>query len=194
MGSNIYTRQGDKGTTSLANGERVTKDAERVEAYGTVDEANSWIGAARATISGDSEADRLLAACLDLVQHRLFNCSSNLATPQGSPFEPPRVSQEDVDWLESAIDRFEQATGPLKAFILPGGAPCASLLQVARTVCRRAERRLVTLAGIEPLDPLVLKFVNRASDFLFAAARFSNHSAGVGDVSWSTDTQLVNLL
>ena len=193
MGSNIYTRGGDKGTTALANGDRVPKDAARVEAYGTVDEANSWIGAARAALPRESEADRLLEACLNLVQHRLFNCSSNLATPEGSPFQPPRVTQQDVDWLEAAIDRFERDTGPLKAFILPGGSPGASMLQVARTVCRRAERRLVTLSGAEPLDPLVLKFVNRASDFLFAAARFANRAAGTDDVSWSTDTSLPNL-
>ena len=105
MGSNIYTRGGDKGTTALANGDRVPKDAARVEAYGTVDEANSWIGAARAALPRESEADRLLEACLNLVQHRLFNCSSNLATPEGSPFQPPRVTQQDVDWLEAAIDR-----------------------------------------------------------------------------------------
>ena len=188
MGSNIYTRQGDKGTTALANGNKVPKDAARVEAYGCVDEANSWIGVARAALPDQGEAVILLQSCLELLQNRLYNCSSNLATPPGSPFDPPRVSQQDVEWLEQAIDRFERDTGPLQSFVLPGGSPGSAMLHVARTVCRRAERRLVSLIGTEPLDPLVLKFINRSSDFLFAAARFANHASGVGDVSWSTDT------
>lgn len=193
MGSNIYTRQGDKGTTSLANGNKVPKDAVRVEAYGCVDEANSWIGAARAAITGQGEPEALLDRCLALVQNRFYNCSSNLATPPGSPFDPPVVTEQDVQWLERAIDRFEQETGPLRSFVLPGGTPGAASLQVARTVCRRAERRLVALSGTEPIDPLVLKFINRASDFLFAAARFANHAAGQTDVSWSTDAPLPDL-
>jgi cob(I)alamin adenosyltransferase len=179
MSSSIYTRTGDKGQTSLMGGDRVPKDAARVEAYGAVDEANSWIGAARAEVQ-----DALLDRTLELVQHRLYNCSSNLATPPGSPFDPPGIDSEDVTFLEQAIDRFEQQTGALSAFVLPGGTPQAGLLHVARTVCRRAERRLVTLGGAEPVDPLVLKFVNRCSDFLFAAARYANHVQQRPDVHW----------
>ncbi len=186
MGSNIYTRQGDKGQTSLADGTKVPKDAARVEAYGTIDEANSWVGAARA-MAGAAES-QLLQRCLGFLQDRLYNCSSNLAMPPGGKYEPPTVTPDDIAWLERGIDRFETATGPLTAFVLPGGAPAAGMLHVARTVCRRAERRLVALHD-EGIDPLVLKFVNRASDFLFAAARFANHEAGVEDTSWNREQQ-----
>lgn len=175
----IYTRTGDKGQTSLADGTRVPKDAPRVDAYGEVDEANSWVGAARAQIS-----DPLLDRQLEFVQHRLYNCSSNLATPPGADVEPPTVSEEDATHLERAIDRFEQTTGPLSSFVLPGGCPEAGLLHVARTVVRRAERRLIAL---EEVDPLVLRFINRASDFLFAAARYANAVCGARDVQWDKD-------
>lgn len=181
MGSNIYTRGGDKGQTSLADGSRVPKDSPRVEAYGTIDEANSCVGAARASIG--REASPLLDDCLDFLQERLFNCSSNMAMPAGGPYTPPGVSEADIAWLERAIDRFEQDTGPLTAFILPGGTVGAGMLHLARTVCRRAERRLISLED-EALDPLVLKFVNRASDFLFAAARLANVAQGAADVPW----------
>jgi cob(I)alamin adenosyltransferase len=179
MSSRIYTRTGDKGQTSLLGGGRVPKDAPRVEAYGALDEANSWVGAARA-----QGQDPLLDRTLELVQHRLYNCSSNLATPPGSEFEPPQIEAEDVAFLEQAIDRFEQETGALTSFVLPGGSALAGALHVARTVCRRAERRMVTLSAEEPVDPLVLKFVNRCSDFLFAAARYANRVQERPDVSW----------
>lgn len=180
MSSSIYTRTGDRGETSLADSSRVPKDSLRVEAYGTVDEANSWVGLAR-TFS----ADPLLAEVLDFVQHRLFNCSSNLASPPGTPWEVPRIAEADIELLERAIDRFEAATGPLTSFVLPGGAQAAAALHVARTVVRRAERRIVTLAGREGgVDALVQKFVNRASDLLFAAARYANHVDGRPDVRW----------
>jgi cob(I)alamin adenosyltransferase len=179
MGSTIYTRTGDAGETSLVDGRRVPKTSPRVEAYGTVDEANSWVGAARAFAT-----DPLLARALEFLQHRLFNCSSNLATPADASATPPRIAAEDVDFLERAIDRFEQTTGPLKNFVVPGGSQAAGLLHVARTVCRRAERRVVALAAAEEVDPLVRKFVNRSSDFLFAAARYANAVEKRGDVSW----------
>lgn len=182
MPGRIYTRTGDRGETSLTDGTRVPKDAVRVEAYGAVDEANAWVGAAR-SFTGDRRLDRTLA----FVQHRLFNCSSNLATPPGGELTPPRVTDDDVAFLETAIDGFEAVTGRLSAFILYGGSRTAGLLQVARTVCRRAERRLVTLAASESVDPLVLKFVNRASDFLFAAGRYANHVEGKADVKWNKD-------
>lgn len=185
MGSNIYTRQGDAGQTSLADGTRVPKYAPRVEAYGTIDEANSWIGAALAMTE-----DPLLQATLSLMQHRLFNCTSNLATPPHASMPRPEVSAADVQFLEQAIDRFEEATGPLTRFVLPGGSPAAGLLNVARAVCRRGERRLVSLAATEPVDPTVMKFVNRASDTLFSAARYANTVAGVGDIPWEADMPL----
>jgi len=179
MAGSIYTRSGDRGETSLVDGTRVPKDAVRVEAYGALDETNAWVGAARAFVDEET-LDRALA----FVQHRLFNCSSNLATPPGSKFAPPRVEDEDVAFLERSIDRFEAATGKLGAFVLPGGGRAAGFLHVARTVCRRAERRIVRLGASEAVDPTVLKFVNRASDFLFAAARYANHVDGRPDVEW----------
>ena len=180
MGSNIYTRGGDGGQTSLVDGSRVSKSCLRVEAYGTLDEANSWVGLARAGLPADAELDRALA----FLQHRLFNCSSHLATPPDSTVAPPSLTAADVDFLERSIDRFERATGPLTHFVLPGGTTAAAQLHVARTVCRRAERRLVSLADSEGVDPVVLKLVNRSSDFLFAAARYANSLSNVDDPGW----------
>jgi cob(I)alamin adenosyltransferase len=188
MKSSIYTRTGDKGQTSLIDGTRVSKDALRVEAYGTVDEANSWIGAARAQCDNP-----FLESCLQFVQHRFFNCSSNLATPPGAPYTPPRIAPEDIAFLETAIDRFESGTGPLRHFIVPGGGKAAGYLHIARTVCRRAERRLVTLAAREEIDEQVRAFINRASDFLFAAARYANAVENRPDVAWNADLPIPEL-
>ncbi len=182
MSSKIYTRGGDRGETSLVDGSRVSKSCPRVEAYGTLDEANSWVGVARAAV-GDHE----LARDLEFLQHGLFNCTSHLATPPDAGIEPPAVSAAAVTFLEQAIDRFEQVTGPLTHFVLPGGTAAAAHLHVALTVCRRAERRLVSLAADEQVDPTVLRLVNRSSDFLFAAARYANHLAGVEDLEWDKD-------
>ena len=159
----------------------MAKDAARVEAYGTVDEANSWVGAARAFAS-----DPLLLSVLTFLQHRLYNCASNVATPAGASLDPPHVTGEDVSALEAAIDAFEARTGPIRGFVLPGGTRAAGLLHVARTVCRRAERCLVTLAADEPVEAEVLRFVNRASDVLFAAARYANAVDGDGDLAWDS--------
>lgn len=182
MSSSIYTRTGDKGQTSLADGSRVDKTAARVEAYGTVDEANSWVGAAR-SFCGDELLDRVL----EFLQHRLYNCSSNVATPPTGELEPVTVSADDVALLERAIDRFEERSGRIAGFVLPGGGRVAGLLHVARTVCRRAERSLWALADDEQLDATVLRFVNRSSDLLFAAARYANAIDADGDVEWNKD-------
>ncbi len=179
MGSRLYTRGGDRGTTSLLDGSRVPKDAARLEAYGTLDEACSLVGAARAHVHDD-----LLDGLLAFFQHRLYNCSSCLAAPPGTPARVRPPAPADVALLEEAIDRFERSTGGLDAFVLPGGSVAAGLLHVARTVCRRAERRLVSLHAAEPVDPDLAAFVNRGSDFLFAAARYAVHLAGAGDVHW----------
>jgi cob(I)alamin adenosyltransferase len=182
MGSSIYTRTGDRGETSLVDGTRVPKRSDRVEAYGTVDEACSAVGAARAFAE-----DPLLDRALEFLQHRLYNGSSNLAVPPGATVEPPRVGDDDVAFLESAIDRFEETTGRVDRFVVPGGCRSAALLHVARTVCRRAERRVLRLAAAEPVDPFLVRFLNRASDFLFAAARYANHRHGCGDVAWNRE-------
>ncbi len=179
MGSRLYTRGGDRGTTSLVDGTRVPKDAARLEACGSLDEACSLVGAARAHVE-----DVLLDGLLAFFQHRLYSCTSVLAAPPGTEARVRPPGPADVLLLEEAVDRFEQSTGALDAFVLPGGSVAASLLHVARTVCRRAERRLVTLDGAEPVDPGIAAFVNRGSDFLFAAARYANHLEGMGDVRW----------
>lgn len=186
--SAIYTRGGDRGETSLVDGSRVRKDSRRVEAYGTVDEANSWVGVARSATD-----DLLLLRTLELLQHRLFNCSSNLATPAGTGVTPPKIEAEDVAFLETAIDRFESRSGALRHFVLPGGGRTASFLHVARTVCRRAERLVVSLSEEAEVDPQVRAFLNRASDFLFAAARYANAVEGRGDVPWDKALPLPDL-
>jgi len=176
----IYTRRGDTGTTSLADGTRVSKASARVEAYGTVDETNSLIGLARAA-GGDALLDDVLHFC----QQRLFNCSSSLAMPvEHRNAATPVVSAEDVQLLETSIDRFEVTTGSLDHFILEAGGEVACRLQVARAAARRAERRLVALAETEPIDVQVQAFVNRLSDLLFAAARYANAISGEPDEQW----------
>jgi cob(I)alamin adenosyltransferase len=183
MVSKIYTRTGDGGTTSLADGERVSKCAPRVEAYGTIDEANACVGAARAFT-----ADARLEAILAFVQHRLYNCAS--ATACSRPAAAASISDGDIAFLERSIDELEEQTGASRGFVLPGGGRGASLLHVARTACRRAERRLFALSRTEPVEANVLRFVNRASDLLFAAARCSNRIEIGADVLWNADAPI----
>lgn len=180
MPSSIYTRGGDTGRTSLADGRRIPKDHIRVEAYGAVDEANSWIGEVRSHIE-----DPLLSSILTFLQHRFYNCSSNLARPSGDG--APTISEDDVTFLERAIDRLDEIAGPIRTFVVPGGTSAASSLHIARTVTRRAERRIVSLNEQETVDPGVLAFINRSSDLLFAAARYANRIAQVPDVPWKPD-------
>ncbi len=177
----IYTKTGDAGETGLFGGPRVSKDSERVEAYGTVDELNAALGVARAQGS-DPEIDRLLGA----VQEQLFTVGAELATPPGAKAHSA-VPPIDAAWtsaLESAIDRIQAELSPLRHFILPGGAPFAASLHFARAVCRRAERRAVTLHQREEVMPEALAFLNRLSDFLFVAARLANQRAGVTETVW----------
>lgn len=176
----IYTRRGDAGETSLADGSRVAKDSSRVEAYGAVDELNSAVGFARAAVS-----DELLGGVLRFIQQRLFNCSSSLATPAAARGgSTPEVSADDVGLLERAVDRFEAVTGPLERFVLEAGGETCCRLHLARAVARRAERRIVTLAATEAVEPHVLAFVNRTSDALFAAARYASAVEGTPEESW----------
>jgi len=184
MGSKIYTRTGDDGTTSLADGGRISKHAPRIESYGAIDEANAALGAAR-TFADDAQLDAILA----FLQHRLYNCSSNVAcsAPANCPVS---IADNDVAFLERSIDELEARTGAIRGFVLPGGGRAASLLHVARTACRRAERLLVALSKTEPIDANVLKFVNRASDLLFAAARYSNREEVPSDVLWDKDAPI----
>ncbi len=178
----IYTRTGDGGETSLFDGTRVPKDDVRVAAYGEVDELNAAIGAARTHVSrGD------VSALLGEVERDLFALGGQLANPAGS--SPKKVAKSDlpeerVRRLEEAIDALEAGLPPLKRFILPGGSPGGAALHLARAVCRRAERAVVTLACGQPLNPLLLEYLNRLSDYLFVAARAENRAAGSAETEW----------
>lgn len=180
----IYTRRGDEGQTSLADGSRVSKSSPRVEAYGTVDEANSAIGFARA-----AGPDELLESVLSFSQQRLFNCASRLATPDAGSAGAIAVSAGDIDFLERAIDRFEATSGPIRHFVVESGSELASRLHLARATVRRAERRVVSLAASEHVDAHVLAFVNRLADTLFAAARYANAVAGVAEEAWDASVE-----
>ena len=178
----IYTKAGDDGQTGLLAGQRVAKDHPRVEAYGTVDELNAMLGMARA--AGLSPE---LDAAVQRVQNELFNLGSQLAAADPTRLPIALITDQHVMWLEQDIDRFEQSLAPLHAFILPAGTPAAAAMHVARTVCRRAERRVVTLAATpgEQVSEIVIRYLNRLGDFLFVAARVANSNAGVGDVAWN---------
>jgi cob(I)alamin adenosyltransferase len=185
----IYTRKGDTGTTSLADGSRVAKDDPRVEAYGTIDEANSAIGLARS-----ANTDPTLEATLCFVQQRLFNCSSSVATPRASHGpKTPRVEPGDIRFLEDAIDSFDARTGTLDHFIMEAGGETACRLMLARAVMRRAERALVSEANAGEVDANVLAFVNRSSDLLFAAARYANAVQGVPEERWDPESPVPTL-
>jgi len=176
----IYTRRGDDGNTSLADGARVSKASARVEAYGTVDEANSAIGLARVAID-----DATLDDVLHFVQQRLFNCSSSLATPAGHATDnTPRIDVADVVALEHAIDLLQGRAGELHHFVIEAGGEAATRLHLARAIMRRAERRVVALCAEEPVDEQVLAFVNRCSDVLFSAARYANVLDGIAEEQW----------
>ena len=172
--SKIYTRTGDDGTTGLGDGTRVSKDSLRVEAYGTVDELNSIVG-----LLVTYEVPEDIHNCLIRVQHRLFDLGGELCIPGHQA-----MSDEDVDALELILDRLNEKLTPLKEFILPGGSSAAAVCHLARTVCRRAERRVVALAQTEAVAAPVLRYLNRLSDLLFVMARVLNQRAGVSDVLW----------
>jgi cob(I)alamin adenosyltransferase len=175
----IYTRGGDGGETSLADGERVPKYDLRIEAYGTVDEVNAAIGIARLHTTGEADA------MLGRIQNDLFDLGADLATP-GEDFADPgalRVIEAQVDRLEAEIDAMNAKLKPLDSFILPGGSPAAAHLHLARTITRRAERLIAELFGIEPVNPVALRYANRLSDHLFVLGRHLNQD-GAADVLW----------
>ena len=177
----IYTRTGDDGTTGLGTGERRLKSDVRVDAYGTVDELSAFIGWAIAADCGE------LNDKLRTIQHTLFDIGADLATPMDTPNRdrlPRVVEHDDVKQLEDWIDDCTDRTPELRAFILPGGSEPGARLHIARCVCRTAERNVVALARIAEVRPEVLAYLNRLSDFLFMAARFVNHVAGVPEIAW----------
>lgn len=176
----IYTRSGDSGQTSLLGGGRVLKTHPRVEAYGAVDELNSLLGVARAHAISEY-GDGLLAQA----QSQLFLLGADLATPPDSAANwITRISAEDIAWLEATIDEMTAELPALKNFILPGGTLAAASLQLARTVCRRAERQLVALLGEDATGEQALAYLNRLSDWLFTLARYENLQAGETETTW----------
>ena len=172
--SKIYTRTGDQGDTGLGDGTRVPKDHGRVEAFGTVDELNSVLG-----LLLTHELPEPVRACLVEVQHRLFDLGGELSIPGHVMLEEASVTE-----LEQILDGFNAALPPLKEFILPGGTAAAATCHLARAVCRRAERRLVSLLREEEVNPVAVRYLNRLADLLFVMARHLNQAAGVPDVLW----------
>lgn len=172
----IYTKSGDKGETSLVYGQRVLKNDARVEAYGTCDEANSIIGMALSYIPNEPNWKELLDI-FHVVQTKLFHVGAELATPAGKKVGWP-IAEDDITFLEETIDRWDSTLPPLTNFVLPGGSPSGSALHVARTVARRAERKAIAIQQQEEVNPVVIKYLNRLSDFLFVAARLVNRDMG----------------
>ena len=175
--SKIYTRTGDEGKTGLGDGSRVSKDDLRVEAFGTVDELNSAIGIVLAF-----DPPQAIGSCLLEIQHDLFNLGGELCIPGHTI-----IVAADIARLEEQLDSFNVHLPPLKEFILPGGSKAASLCHVARTICRRAERRVVSLMRNEAVNPELLRYLNRLSDFLFVIARVLARSEGGSEVLWRNE-------
>jgi len=177
----IYTKTGDGGETSLFDKSRVSKADARVDAYGEIDELNACLGAARA-----ARLDADLTGVLEQIQRELFAVGARLADPSSkiaSRVEKVSVTDAEVTQLELMIDRLDEQLPPLRHFILPGGSNAGALLHLARTVCRRAERRVVSL-GAGAVDPVIIVYLNRLSDLLFVMARVANHRAGTAEVEW----------
>ena len=178
----IYTKTGDTGDTGLYGGTRIPKDSLRIEVIGTIDELNACIGSARSHIQ-DADKDNLLYR----VQNELFNIGADLATLDShAKSNTLRVSADFVGTLEKDIDRLENQLPPLMNFILPGGSVAGSTLHLARTVCRRSERCVVSLADSESINPVILPYLNRLSDFLFVLARLVNHRLGQPEPLWES--------
>jgi len=179
----VYTRTGDTGTTALGGGQRISKDSLRIAVFGTVDELNSHLGAVLA-----AGVHKTLAEDLLRIQNELFHLGSDLCVLEEDKEQMPvpRVEKRHVDALEELMDRLSTELAPLENFVLPGGAPAAVQLHLARTVCRRAERQLVALAAAEAVGEQTIPYLNRLSDALFVMARFENKRQGVPDVLWDS--------
>jgi len=176
----VYTKTGDKGTTALIGGTRVAKSSMRLEAYGTVDELNSYIGMIRSFPIANTSIDELLN-----IQNILFNLGGNLATDTDKVKEVKLgVTDKDVEFLEKAIDKMDMELPPLKHFVLPGGNQPLSFCHISRTVCRRAERRILSLSDKVTVDELVIKYINRLSDYLFVLSRKIAHDMNVLEINW----------
>lgn len=183
MKSKVYTLTGDKGTTSLVGGTRVSKDDVRVEAYGTIDELNANIG----LLAHNSKLDDLkdMPELVRKIQNKLFNIGAYLATENACEDAPVfGLSEDDVHVLEQKIDEMDAELPPFRGFILPGGSRLSALCDICRTVTRRAERRVITLRHEAPVNPLVLQYLNRLSDFFFVFARFNNVTHQFEEIYW----------
>lgn len=184
----VYTRQGDQGETALAGGQRVPKDGARIEAYGTVDELNAFLGGVRATVNELAPTEPRLAvlgAILLRVQHELFNLGSILATlPEDVHPKQARVTDAEVAQLEAEMDRMNEELPALRSFVLPGGSRLNAELHICRTVCRRAERACVALARVETIPPEAIRYLNRLGDALFVGSRWASHVTGAPETLW----------
>ena len=183
----VYTRTGDAGQTGLVGGKRLPKDHPRIEAYGSVDELNSVIGLALSFLAkkGASKRREKLGLILEAIQQKLFDAGSELATLPGDEYEGQITLQaENVEWLEEIIDAMNEELQPLKSFILPGGTSLNAFLHQARTVCRRAERDILKLNQIDLVNPEIIKYINRLSDFLFVAGRWVTETLGETETLW----------
>jgi cob(I)alamin adenosyltransferase len=190
MSTKIYTRTGDKGKTGLIGGTKVPKSHIRIDAYGTVDELNSFIG-----LIADQSEDPTSKMLLKEIQDRLFTIGSSLACdPEKEPkMKLPDLKQTDVELLEDEIDKMDALLQPMKSFILPGGHPSVSMIHITRCVCRRAERICVNMLEQDMfVDLLVIQYLNRLSDFLFVFARYSSHLLGVEEVAWKARVEQID--
>ena len=178
MAFKIYTKTGDKGETSLFGGARLPKSHLRIEAYGTVDELNSYIGLVRDCLT--EESTRIL---LKNIQDRLFDVGSNLAVDPAKKMQVPEIQSIDIEVLEQAMDKMDESLAPLKNFILPGGHTTVSFCHIARTVCRRAERNVVALSMHDEVDEILIQYLNRLSDYLFILARKIAADLGVEEIN-----------
>ena len=185
----VYTRRGDQGETSLAGGQRVPKDSARIQAYGTVDELNAFLGAARAAATELAAHDARLAPLVPIllrVQHELFNLGSMLATlPADVHPRQARITDSDIARLETEMDRMNAELPELRSFVLAGGSRLNAELHVCRTVCRRAERACVTLSRAESVPVEAVRYLNRLSDALFVWSRWASHAAGIPETLWN---------
>lgn len=180
MSFKIYTKTGDKGETSLFGGKRLSKSHLRIDAYGTVDELNAHVGLVRDTCEQDD-----VSALLKSVQDRLFDVGANLAVDSEKKLQVPNIQEVDIQNLENAMDAMDTELPPLRNFILPGGHVTVSYCHLARTVCRRAERQVVALSLEEEVDEILVRYLNRLSDYFFILGRYMAKTLAVEEVSWS---------
>jgi cob(I)alamin adenosyltransferase len=179
MSMKIYTKTGDKGMTGLFGGKRLPKDDLRIEAYGTVDELNAFVGTLNTAF-----VDEIQNNILSEIQRRLFTIGSNLASDPDKEMITPDIKPDDIADLEYAMDNMEEDLPPLRNFVLPGGHHAAALAHVCRTVCRRAERRVITLDREAAVEPLIIQYLNRLSDYFFMLSRYIVHIHGAEEVAW----------